>query len=317
MLYKQIHKQALSIFILIAMAAFAAGGAAAQGNEQAATDAERELGEIISQIRVKMQTEPPQEVVRMAEDLLTGFIEKYRGQSEEAQARITLGQVFTAMGENEKAISQYELALDSEAPMEARVKALLMFYLASSYIQTEEFDKAEKMYQRVLDETPSENSEIIKAVREEMKNLEIKKRLTVGSPAIPFPKGARNLSGDKIAIKDYSGKVILLDFWATWCKPCLNEMPHVKDIYQEYHDDGFEIIGVSLDRTRENLVSYVEQNDIGWPQIYDGRGGRIASSYAVSAIPSTFLLDREGRIVEKNLRGKALEEAVGKLFKKD
>ncbi len=317
MLYEGIRKSALSIFILVALAAFAAAGASAQSNGREATEAERELGEIISRLKVKMQTEPPQEVVRMAEDQLTGFIRKYKGQDEEAQARITLGQVYTAMGHNEKAIDQYELALEAAGSMDARTRALLMFYLASSYVQNEKFDKAEQLYGRILKETPSENSKIRQAVQQEMKSLETKKKLTSGCQAIPFPESVRNLSGDKIAIRNYRGKVILLDFWATWCKPCLDEMPNVKELYEEYHDDGFEIIGVSLDRSKENLVSYVDENGIGWPQIYDGQGGRIATSYAVSAIPSTFLLDREGRIVDRNLRGKALEEAVERLLKKD
>jgi peroxiredoxin len=309
----------LALTALILVAALAPPGLAQErGDEaEAATEAEEELGEIIGQIRVKMQTEPPGEIVKMAEDLLGNFIGKYKGRSEEAQARIVLGQVYTAVGRNPEAITEYELALDAADRMETREKALLMFYLASSYAQEEKFESAEKMYRRILDESSPEDTRVRQAVQKEMKMLEARKKLSPGSPAIAFPEDARTLDGKEISLSDYRGKVVLIDFWATWCKPCRNEMPNVMELYEEFSDDGFVIIGVSLDRTREALVSYIEEKDIEWPQIYDGQGGRIATSYAVSAIPATFLLNRKGEILHRDLRGKALEEAVSGLFKKD
>jgi len=317
MIRKKINIAALALAILLTGIAVLTAAPLTQGEDQAGTEAQRELGEIISKLKVKLQTESPEEVVKMAEDLLGNFIEKYEGQKEEAEARITLGQVYTGTGNNSKAIRQYELALEDSGGMETREKALLRFYLASSYVQNSEFEKAESVYQKILAGISPGDTRIKEAVDKEMKMLETRKKLTPGSPAISFPDDAENLSGDEIAISDFSGKVVLIDFWATWCKPCIMEMPNVKKLYDEYHDDGFEIIGVSLDRSRENLASYVEKNDIEWPQIYDGPGGRIATSYAVTAIPSTILLNREGEIVKKDLRGKALEDAVGRLFKKD
>ncbi|MBD3178111.1 MAG: redoxin domain-containing protein [Candidatus Latescibacteria bacterium] len=306
----------LTLLILCAGPLWLAAATPVQGDDGPATEAERELGEIISQIRLRMQTEPAEEVVKMAEDKISGFIEKYKGQDEEAQGRFTLGQVYTAMGKDEMAVKQYELALKAAVTMEGMEKALLIYSLASSYAKTEQFDKAKESYNRILEEDLADNR-IKQAVRKDLSMLETMKKLTPGSPAISFPEETENLSGENMSIEDYQGSVVLIDFWATWCKPCRQEMPHVKKVYEQYRDDGFVIIGVSLDRTREKLVSYIEDNDIEWPQIYDGPGGRIATSYAVSAIPSTFLLNREGEIVHRNLRGKALEEAVSELCEKD
>lgn len=117
--------------------------------------------------------------------------------------------------------------------------------------------------------------------------------------------------------EDFKGKVVLLDFWATWCGPCRIDMPHVVDMYKKHHKNGFEIIGISLDRSREALDRYVKANDMNWPQYFDGKYWQndIAMKYMVRAIPATFLIDKQGVIRYRSLRGRQLEEAVDKLMK--
>jgi thiol-disulfide isomerase/thioredoxin len=118
--------------------------------------------------------------------------------------------------------------------------------------------------------------------------------------------------------RDWKGRVVLVDFWATWCGPCVAEMPNVRDVYDRYHANGFEVVGVSLDKTREKLLGFVQENDIPWPQIFfageTGWNNPLVRKYGVQAIPATILLDQEGRPTAIELRGRNLEEQVARLL---
>lgn len=114
---------------------------------------------------------------------------------------------------------------------------------------------------------------------------------------------------------DYKGKVVLLDFWATWCGPCMAEMPNVVETYKKYHAEGFEILGVSLDNdsTIKKMPDVMQKAGMVWPQIADGKGWQagIGQLYAIDSIPATFLVDGDtGKVLGANLRGEALGKAV-------
>jgi thiol-disulfide isomerase/thioredoxin len=135
------------------------------------------------------------------------------------------------------------------------------------------------------------------------------------SPGSPFPEfSVTDLEGKPLSLAAMKGKVVLIDFWATWCGPCVAELPYVLKAYEKHRAQGFEIIGVSLDQDKAQLLSFLTREKVTWPQHLDGKepSASLASKYAVETIPSTFLLDREGKIIEKNLRGEALETAVAK-----
>lgn len=122
--------------------------------------------------------------------------------------------------------------------------------------------------------------------------------------------------GEQVSLSDFRGKVVLLDFWATWCAPCLQELPNVISTYREFHPQGFEIIGISLDTSESDLLSVLEGQEIPWPQYFDGRGwdSEIASLYRIYGIPATLLLDRAGIIRYRDLRGEELREKVAELL---
>jgi peroxiredoxin len=155
-----------------------------------------------------------------------------------------------------------------------------------------------------------------------LRSLSIRKRRVVGKrhPLIRKPLGDlkfTSLKGEEIDISRYKGKVVLVDFWAMWCGPCIGELPNVKNTYNKYHDHGFEIIGISLDRDRSRLENFIQSNDMPWPQYFDGKGWKneIAVRFDIHSIPSTFLLDMDGNVRYANLRGSALKDAVEDLLR--
>lgn len=122
--------------------------------------------------------------------------------------------------------------------------------------------------------------------------------------------------GKTLKLSDLRGKVVLVDFWASWCGPCRRENPNVKKVYEKYKDKGFEILGVSLDRTKASWEKAIEQDGLPWHHVSDLKGWKneVAAMYSVSSIPHTILLDQEGKIIVSKLRGAQLEQVLGEIF---
>jgi thiol-disulfide isomerase/thioredoxin len=128
------------------------------------------------------------------------------------------------------------------------------------------------------------------------------------------------LDGKEFDLQSLRGKVVLVDFWATWCGPCVGELPNMQKVYDRYHQEGFEIVGVSLDDSRDALARFVEKRKIPWTQIYfDQEGCRgwknpLARRYEINSIPEMVLVDREGRVQSDEVRGQNLAPAVDRLL---
>jgi thiol-disulfide isomerase/thioredoxin len=139
------------------------------------------------------------------------------------------------------------------------------------------------------------------------------------SGMIPFE--TRDIDNKTITLESLKGKITLFDFWATWCKPCLEELPVVKDLYEKYHSRGFEVIGISLDfvsqLSMDEFRAWLKNNRITWPQIYDGKGwnSALAELYGIRKIPSTILVDRDGNVIDVDLRGESLVTTIDNLFR--
>lgn len=122
--------------------------------------------------------------------------------------------------------------------------------------------------------------------------------------------------GKDLKLSDLRGKVVLVDFWASWCGPCRRENPHVKKLYEKYKKQGFEVLGVSLDRTAASWERAIEQDGLEWEHVSDLKGWKneVAKMYSVSSIPHTILLDSEGRIIARKLRSQQLEQVLAEIF---
>jgi peroxiredoxin len=146
-------------------------------------------------------------------------------------------------------------------------------------------------------------------------------RLTaLGSATIGRPAPDINLEtpdGKTMALSSLKGKYVLIDFWASWCGPCRRENPNVVKMYDKYKGKGFEIFGVSLDQSKDKWVKAIADDQLTWPHVSDlkGWGSSAAKLYNITSIPHTVLVDKDGKIIAKNLRGAALEAKLEEVLK--
>jgi thiol-disulfide isomerase/thioredoxin len=251
------------------------------------------------------------------EGKLLDFIKDYPRTPEAQDAEFQLGVLFAATQKPDKAIKHLKTYIESKPDVEEEKIAYAHFSLAESYKNHGSFDLAKKQYRYLIDNYSEGNTKMIAMARSNLEDMDVIKQLAIGGEPIPFD--VKDLEGKPLSIDKFKGKVVLLDFWATWCKPCIAEMPNVKRIYDMYQKEGFEIIGISLDSKRTALESYIKRNDIKWPQYFDGAAwnNEVAQKYKVRSIPATFLLDRNGKIRYKSVRGSQLTRAVEQLVKEE
>ena len=179
-----------------------------------------------------------------------------------------------------------------------------------------------------LEKTEKENPFIrsifteIAMIHEETGNAELSKAYflkadpkleMIGKPAPDF--SLTDINGNPISLKDYQGKVVLLDFWATWCGPCIAEMPNVKKIYDTCKDMGFVVIGISLDNDASEVRDFLKKCELPWRQICDGQDGPLEKLFQIRGIPSLWLIDRAGKVISYKVRGAELRKLVDEAVK--
>ncbi|MEQ9440312.1 MAG: TlpA disulfide reductase family protein [Cyclobacteriaceae bacterium] len=187
--------------------------------------------------------------------------------------------------------------------------SIAVFYAVNFLDAEQEFDFLSDLADRFKEEMP--DSPYTQQFVEQVESL---RTLAIGMPApdIRLP----NPEGDTISLSSLSGNYVMIDFWAAWCKPCRMENPNVVRLYNKYKDKGFEIYGVSLDQTKQAWVEAIKKDQLTWKHVSDLRyfDSQAAKLYNINAIPATVLIDPDGKIVAKNLRGQALEERLAEIF---
>jgi thiol-disulfide isomerase/thioredoxin len=213
-----------------------------------------------------------------------------------------------------------------------RVKDDFVAFLATRPIRQSEFELAMSLtrelemldeqqiavglYEKLAEIFAKSNHPAVRSFASKMEGSVRRLRL----PGNTFALQGRTVDGKKFDWTAYQGKVVLVDFWATWCGPCLADLPLILQSYRKYHDRGFEIVGISLDHEREALESFLSANAIPWTTLFSpdpvkrGWEDPIAAHYGLMGIPAAFLVDQNGKVVSISVRGENLDEALAKLL---
>ncbi|HTL55533.1 MAG TPA: TlpA disulfide reductase family protein [Candidatus Limnocylindrales bacterium] len=199
----------------------------------------------------------------------------------------------------------------------------ILFMKAQLYLEVfENTDKGVELVKQLKSDFPDTKlgknaDDILDSIKKQQESKKVQKALVKGSKFPDFDE--KDIAGKPVSIANYKGKVVLVDFWATWCGPCVHELPNVVKAYEKNHSKGFEIIGISLDQDKEKLTSFTKEKNMTWQQFFDGKGwgNKLAVKYGVQSIPATYLLDGEGKIIGKDLRGEELVAAVEKAVAKN
>lgn len=216
-------------------------------------------------------------------------------------------------------LKQFDVLLAEHKGEKTDAVAEILFMKATLYSEVfQDTAKAEALMKQL--KTEFKGTHLVEAIEQQDAMEASAKKLQASLVAgARFPDfSVQDSDGKPLSLADHRGKVVLIDFWATWCPPCRAEVPNVVAAYKKYHGQGFDIIGVSLDQDREKLLSFTKDNGMTWPQYFDGQGweNKLAVKYGVQAIPATYLLDTNGVIIATDLRGDALEQAVAKALPK-
>lgn len=152
-----------------------------------------------------------------------------------------------------------------------------------------------------------------KLVKQQIDNTKVG---SIGSQAVEFTQ--TDVDGKPVALSSFRGKYVLVDFWASWCRPCRDENPNVVNAFNKYKERNFTVLGVSLDQSRAPWLKAIKNDNLEWTQVSDLKGwsNEVAGKYNVQSIPQNFLVDPSGKIIAKNLRGPELHSRLEELLKK-
>jgi len=117
------------------------------------------------------------------------------------------------------------------------------------------------------------------------------------------------MSGEAVKLSDFNGKVVLVDFWASWCDPCRDELPHLQALYRQYQEQGFIVLGINIDEERKDAEDFLAVSPLDFPVLLDSEG-KVAKAWAPPTMPSSYVLDRSGKVLHRHAGFRAGDEAI-------
>ena len=224
-------------------------------------------------------------------------------------ALIVTSMARAAAGKYEEALTTFkELLKGLERDDQTEFAVNFADSLANSAAAAGEIATARKIYEALLVKY-GDQKDLRDKVQDDLDRLNM-----VGKPAPVIV--AKDLKGGVFRLSEWKGKYVLIDFWATWCGPCLADLPGLQTAYEKYHAKGFEIVGVSLDETADPVKDFVKERKLPWRQIHNASAGTdLADAFGVNDIPASFLIAPDGRIVRLSLRAPDLDKVLKTMFK--
>lgn len=183
---------------------------------------------------------------------------------------------------------------------------IVLAYVTAGMIEPYNLDRAKRMYQQVID---SRDNKFTFPAETALKQLDwLGKSVSIQFTAI---------DGREVDISQMKGKIVLIDFWATWCGPCVREIPNILKLYKKYHKKEVEIIGISFDEDKELLIQMTKRKKISWPQYFDGNkwGNKFGKEFNITALPTMWLIDKTGTIIDVHANT-GLEDKIAELLNK-
>jgi thiol-disulfide isomerase/thioredoxin len=274
----------------------------------------KEIETLSKQVVSSNTPEDQMKLYTQIEGKLVAFRTKYPNSPEANDAGFQLGALNFGMQKYDVSAKFLNEYLGKATAKDHEQAGFAHFYLAECYKAQGKYDLTEAEYKLILAKFSDVNQQLTDVTKGNLEGLATEKKLAVGGEPVAF--NVTSIDGKTLTPAAYKGKVLLIDFWATWCGPCVAEMPNVKNIYAKFHPQGFEIVGISLDQSRDRLDQYIKSNQIAWPQYFDGKwwNNDVAVRYGIKSIPTTILVDKTGKIRYKSVRGKQLESAVQQLL---
>lgn len=228
---------------------------------------------------------------------LNTLIEKYAGTEQELEAKFYIGAIYNEMHTYEESIKYFDIVLSHEG-IDSNFKARSLYFKIKALLGKGDIVKAKETIAEL---------KLIEPAAADSFGSELSGLVRVGAEAPTF--NAMDFKGNQIDLSKYRGNIVILDFWATWCDPCLEAFPKVKNMYNKFKDKGVQFIGINLDDDIENVRGFVKQEKVEWPQLFDGKRwkGVLPGLYRVNIIPTMFVIDRESKI---RYMGSNLESAT-------
>ncbi len=258
----------------------------------------------------------PAKVVALPNITTSGF-NKFMGEIMKLQQRSKDVDSMDAQARQQWIDDAKKIVREGDGPAAMRFSPLLVAGLSRSFQEAGDHDLAISVFDQFIEVFNNMEGDDAARVARQLKTTRDQIKAKLEMIGKPLEIEGETLSGDAFDWQSYKGKVVLVDFWASWCGPCRREIPNVLEQYRNFHDQGFEVVGICLDTDRDKAEKYIADEKIPWLSLFAKDAGwkhPMATKYGVTAIPTAILVDRDGKVVSLSARGEKLGELLTDLI---